>query len=121
MVLCNGYVIDFMTPLFPETCEASGYPFIVQRHMFQKRWADMAPSHEQLNRAGDFHFVPNPELTSELLQSFFHNPASRDLVNICLHWFKKPPKSIVSQLHMQNDLGKISRIRLQSGLVSGMW
>ncbi|GKS73255.1 DUF2026 family protein [Acidovorax sp. SUPP950] len=121
LVLCDGYAIDFMAPLFPETCKAAGHPFIAQRRMFQKRWADMAPSHEHLDRAGDFHFVPNPELTADLLQSFFKKPASGDLVNVCLHWFSKPPKSILPELNMQNDLGEITRIRLQNSVVSGVW
>lgn len=121
MVLCDGYAIDFMAPIFPETSNASAHPLIAQRRMFQKRWADMAPSHEHLECAGDFHFVPNPELTSELLQSFFKKPASEDLVNVCLHWFNKPPKSIRSEMRMQDDLGGITRIRLQNSMVSGVW
>ncbi|WP_041190633.1 DUF2026 family protein [Burkholderia pseudomallei] len=120
-VLCDGYAIDFMTPVFPETCKAAGHPFIAQRRMFQKRWADMAPSHEHLDREGDYHFIPNPELTTDLLRSFFKKPASGDLVNICLHWYRKPPKSILPELQMQNDLGEVTRIRLQNCVVSGAW
>lgn len=121
MVLCDGYAVDFMAPVFPETCKAAGYPFIAQRRMFQKRWADMAPSHEHLEREGDFHFVPNAELTADLLQSFYKQPASWDLVNICLHWYKRPPKPILSEFHMHSDLGEITRMRLQSSSVSGVW
>jgi hypothetical protein len=121
LVLCDGYAVDFMAPTFPETCKAAGYPFIAQRRMFQKRWADMAPSHEHLDRAGDFHFAPNPELTADLLQSFFKKPAAGDLVKVCLHWYQRPPKSILSELNMQNDLGEVTRIRLQNRAVSGVW
>lgn len=65
-VQCDGYVIDFMTPIFPETCPAAGHPFIAPRRMFQTKWVDMAPSHEHLDREGDFHLVPNPGLTINL-------------------------------------------------------
>jgi len=121
MVLCDGYAIDFMAPIFPETCEAAGHPLIAQRRMFQKRWTDMAPSHEHLGRAGDFHFVPNPGLTTDLLQCLFEKPASEDLVKVCLDWYQRPPKSILPELLMLNDLGEVTRIRLQNSVVSGVW
>ncbi|MBP0714337.1 DUF2026 family protein [Burkholderia sola] len=120
-VLCDGYAIDFMTPVFPETCKAEGHPFIAQRRIFQKRWADMAQSHEHLDCEGDYYFVPNPELTADLLESFFKKPAGGDLVNVCLHWYRKPPKSILPELQMQNDLGEVIRIKLQNCTVSGAW
>lgn len=120
-VQCDGYVIDFMAPIFPETCAAGGHPFIAPRRMFQKKWVDMAPSHEHLGREGDFHLVPNSGLTINLRQSFLKKPAGADLVNICLHWYRRPPKSILPELQMQNDLGEITRIRLGNATVAGVW
>lgn len=120
-VQCEGYVIDFMAPMFPETCASSGHPFTAPRRMFQKRWSDMAPSHEHLDHEGDFHLVPNPELTVDLRRSFLQKPASADLVNICLHWYKRPPKSIAPELLMQNDLGEVTKIRLKTVAVSATW
>lgn len=120
-IQCDGYVIDFMAPLFPEVCTAAGHPFIAPRRMFQKKWTDMAPSHEHLDREGDFHLVPNSELTISLRQSFLNKPAGADLVNVCLHWYKRSPKSIRSELQMQNDLGEITKIRLGNAAVAGVW
>ena len=120
-VQCDGYVIDFMAPIFPETCAAAGHPFIAPRRMFQKKWVDMAPSHEHLDREGDFHLVPTPGLTIDLRQSFLKKPAGADLVNVCLHWYKRPPKAILPELQMQNDLGEITKIRLGNVAVAGVW
>lgn len=120
-VQCDGYVIDFMAPIFLETCAAAGHPFIVPRRMFQKKWVDMAPNHEHLYREGDFHLVPNPTLTIDLRQSFLKKPAGADLVNVCLHWYRRPPKVILPELQMQNDQGEITRIRLGNIAVSGAW
>ena len=120
-VQCDGYVIDFMAPIFPETCAAVGHPFITPRRMFQKKWVDMAPSHEHLDREGDFHLVPNPGLTIDLRHSFLKKPAGADLVNVCLHWYRRPPKSILPELMMQNDLGEITRIKLGIVAVAGAW
>jgi hypothetical protein len=44
-VQCDGYIIDFMAPIFPETCASSGHPFTAPRRMFQRKWIDMVPSH----------------------------------------------------------------------------
>lgn len=53
-IQCDENVIDFMAPMFPEACTSAGHPFIAPRRMFQKKWADMAPSHEHLDQEGDF-------------------------------------------------------------------
>ena len=120
-IQCDEYVIDFMAPMFPEACTSAGHPFIAPRRMFQKKWADMASSHEHLDQEGDFHLVPNPELTVNLRQSFLKKPAGADLVNVCLHWYRRPPKSILPELRMQNDLGEVTRIKLNNSAVSGAW
>ncbi|MFC5522554.1 DUF2026 family protein [Polaromonas jejuensis] len=120
-VQCDGYVIDFMTPIFPDVCVSSGHPFTAPGRMFQKRLSGMAPSHQHLYKEGDFYLVPNPELTVDLRRSFLQKPASADLVNICLHWYRKPPKPILPELHMQNDLGEVTQIKLSHVGVSGAW
>ncbi|MDP3326265.1 DUF2026 family protein [Hydrogenophaga sp.] len=74
-----------------------------------------------LDHEGDFHLVPNPELTFDLRRSFLQKPASADLVNICLQWYKRPPKSIAPEFLMQNDLGEVTKIRLKTAAVSATW
>ena len=81
----------------------------------------MAPSHEHLDKAGDFHVVRNPELAAELLQSFYKKPAGSDLVNICTHWYRRPPYAIAPQMTMGDDLGRLIRIQLANSPVSGAW
>lgn len=118
---CAGYVIDFMAPIFPANCAAAGHPFMAPARTFQKPLAAMAPSHEHLDRAGDFHVLPNPELTAELLQSFYRKPAGSDLVDICAHWYRRPPFAIAPHMAMRDDLGKVTRIELTSTPVTGAW
>lgn len=118
---CGGYVIDFMAPLFPDNSAAAGHPFIAPSRMFQKRLEAMSASHEHLDRPGDFYLAPNPELGAELLASFYQRPASADLVNICTQWYRRPPRAIPSETLMQDDLGAITRIKLKSSPVSGVW
>lgn len=120
-VQCDGYIVDFMAPIFPETCAAFGHPFIPPRRMFQRKLTNMALSHEHLDQEGDFYLTPNLELTTNMHKSFLQKPANLDLVNICLSWYRRPPKPIVSELQIQNDLGKTIRIKLENTSVSGTW
>lgn len=118
---CNGYVVDFMAPLFPIACAAASRPFEAPCRMFQKPMTTMASSHEHLDEPGDFHLLPNAELTADLVQSFFRRPAGSDLVNICRHWYRRPPKAIAPEMMMRDDLGAVTRIKLKSSPVSGAW
>jgi hypothetical protein len=120
-VQCDGYIVDSMAPIFPETCASSGHPFTAPRRMFQRKFIHMSPSHEHLNKEGDFYLVPNPELIVDLRKSFLQNPANTDLVDVCLHLYKRPPKPILPDQQIQNDLGEIIRIKLKNTPVSGAW
>lgn len=120
-VQCDDYVIDFMTPILPEMCKAAGHSFTAPRHMFQKKWSDMAPTHEHLDREGDFYLLPNLDLTVDLRNTFLQKPANTDLVNVCLHWYKRPPRAILPKLMMHNDLGELTKIRLKNTAVAGVW
>lgn len=120
-VTCSGYAVDFMAPLFPESCAAAGHPFLAPSHMFQKRLESMAASHEHLDAPGDFHLLPNPELAAELQQSFYKKPAGSDLVNVCRAWYRRPPRTLASPMMMRDDLGQVTRINLKSTPMSGVW
>lgn len=118
---CAGYVIDFMAPLFPENSAAAGHPSIAPSRMLQKRLEAMSISHEHLDQPGDFYLESNSALAADLLQSFYRKPAGSDLVNICKHWYRRPPRAIASETLMQDDLGIVTRIKLKSSPVSGVW
>jgi hypothetical protein len=65
--------------------------------------------------------VPNLVLIIDLRKSFLQNPVSVDLVDVCLHWYRRPPKSMLPELQIQNDLGKTIRIKLKNTSVSAAW
>lgn len=120
-VQCDGYIIDFMAPVFQELLAAAGHPLPVPRLMFQKNLARMNASPQALAAAGDFWLAPNLELTRELLQQFMGKPALTNLSQVCIEWFRKPPKTMPDDLALQGEEGQISRVQLNQMAVNGVW
>lgn len=81
----------------------------------------MSKSHMELIKEGDFYLEPNVALTQELLGRFSESMAASDLANICMHWFKKPPKQIKKSFQMINDLRELTDIELTTLSVTGVW
>jgi hypothetical protein len=89
--------------------------------MFQKKLEKMCSSPYDLQQEGDFYVKPNVELTqSRLMESLeYHNDSN--LLNICLHWFKKPPRKMDLKLSALNEMGRIVTINLNTIKISGEW
>ena len=121
MVACDGYLIDFMTPIFPETAASSNYAFLPPARSFQRRIETMKPSPADLVRDGDFFFDPNMELTDSLLRKVVENQFLSDVIQGCSDWYRRPPKTIPAVLTIGNEKGQMSQVRLQDATVSGAW
>lgn len=120
-VQCDGYVLDFMAPLYQELLASAGHPLAVPRRMMQKDLGRMSPSVQALAAPGDFFLASNLELTRELLQQFMAKKALTNLSQLCLEWFRKPPKAMPDDLALQAADGEVSRIRLQLTSIDGVW
>lgn len=120
-VECNGYVVDFMAPLFHESLRASGHQCSIPRRMFQRPIDQMDPMFTHFTHEGAFHLVPDLEQSKAMLANFNARPASTDLANVCSSWYKRPPKRIRDTLDMQDDLGKITKLKLHGPEISGVW
>ncbi len=120
-VQCDGYALDFMAPVFQELLDSAGHPLPVPRRMFQKDLGRMSPAVQALAVPGDFYLAPNLELTRELLQQFMAKKALTNLSQLCLEWFRKPPKAMPDDLALQGADGEVSRIRIQPTAIEGVW
>jgi hypothetical protein len=70
---------------------------------------------------GDFSLTPNLALTRELLQQFMGKAALSNLSQVCVDWYRKPPKELDSDLLMQGAEGPGTRIKLSRLQVTGVW
>jgi len=117
----DGYLLDFTAPLYREYTEQAGKKCLIPRKMFQKKLTLMAASYHELQQEGDFYVQANSELTaSRLLESVEHHK-NENLLNLCLHWFKKPPRKIDLTMTVMNQMGKIETINLNTIKISGKW
>ena len=70
---------------------------------------------------GAFHLVPDLEQSKAMLANFNARPASTDLANICVSRYKRPPKRINETFDIQDDLDKITKLKLNGPELSGVW
>lgn len=118
---CEGYIVDFMAPLFPESLQASGAAGSCSRKMFQKSLPSMADSPLLMHSPGDFYLLPNVELTREILNEFISSVENTDAVKTCAHWYKKPPKEIMRQMSVPGREGTTTHLRLSDISLTGVW
>lgn len=123
-VECNGYVIDFMSPVFQENLRTySGCTSTIPRRMLQKPIAQMTSvsSLSSNPKEGAFCLVQSTERTESMKRSFSSKPSSGDFANICDYWYRRPPKNIDGYLDMRNDLGEVVRLALHGPEINGSW
>lgn len=120
-VQCKDYAIDFTSPVYHESFSKIGCSHSIPRKMFQKHMSRMSKSPSELMKEGDFYLQPNINLTNDLLVDFSSSFAATDLANICIEWFQRAPKKILPELSMINDLGEVTKMKLNNMKLSGMW
>lgn len=119
-VQTESHLIDFMSPIYMES--AGGHPQgrAVERKMFQKAISQEASDPSSVVCPGDYFSLPNLDLTDELVDGLLSRPTSTDLLLAVDHWFEKYPRRM-DDLSLKDDLGRVSKLRLQAPLVSGAW
>lgn len=120
-IVCEGHVMDFMAPLFPESLKAFRPNGNCSRKMFQKPLSAMAESPFLMKSPGDFYMLPDVNLTKQVVQDFYNNHFASDLLNICALWYKKPPKNIERQCAVQGDNGSVVNLTLSGLSLIGSW
>lgn len=118
---CEGTIIDLMAPIFHESVASAGRKERVVRKSFQKPVSRMSDSPYNLTREGDFFLHRDPALTMELIQTFMQKPANADLVNVCEHWYRRPPKPIQPTIQMGSNDGSVATIHLKDIKLEGAW
>lgn len=115
----QDHIIDFTAPVYQKYFDKMGSPIAVPNKMFQKRKSDMLSSYKTFSEDGDYFVQGNRNITKTLLSR--QSPALGDLADICLHWYKSPPRKMNESMTITNDLGEVSNISLTPVRVSGAW
>lgn len=120
-VQCNNWVLDFTSPLFQEMFALCGLEKKCGRRMFQKPESEMCESLSELSKPGHFLYGGNQELTNQLVDGFFSRQAYKDILNICLQWYKPMPKRMQEVIGVGDSKGNIMQTRLSPIQLTGAW
>lgn len=122
-VECNGFVLDFMSPIFRESIQSSGasLPVVPPRLMFQRRRCEESTDFADMRRAGDFLLVPNLQLTHELVDNLDAKPHTSDLIEICKHYYKKPPEPWAKGMAIGDSKEGPKPLAIRAPDVVGKW
>ncbi len=120
-VQTETHIIDFMAPIFPETFAHLAGGLTLPRKMLQRPITTEAQSVTGLQAVGDFITLPDPDLTTSLVDGFFAKPANEDLLRVAEAWFGSRLGKQKPRLKMQNDLGEVYDLSLPRSVATGAW
>lgn len=120
-VQTQTHIIDFMSPIFPETFAEAMPGTVFPRKMLQRPIATEAANLDALQVTGDFITLPDPELTESLIDNFLDKAVSADLLLIAEKWFGSPRAKQPQTFAMMNDLGEVQRLALPTSVATGSW
>ena len=117
----GDYIIDFTAPLYRKLLAEYEMPSVIERKMFQKPISDTSPSPNEVSNAGSFFLASNSILESQLMNEFFMKQTNKDLMEICLDWFKPYPKKMDVVVHIGDGKGDINTAKLSPFSITGAW
>lgn len=117
-VECDGWLIDFMAPIMGVGLREDGHDWNVPRRMLQKRLADGKASPGEIQHEGEFFIGHDRALAESLIDG--QSVQFHDLMNVCLKWFRKPPKPLKS-IAMADSQGPTKTLVARAPSIEGFW
>jgi len=115
---CNGWLIDFMAPIYGHSAKEDGAGFFVPARMMQKKLITTCEHPEALGQSGDIWCRHDPDLVNELIDA---QPALfGDLLSTCSAWFRRPPRAL-AQLALADSQGPAKKLELRAPAIVGAW
>ena len=120
-VEAKGWLIDFMAPTFPELYKKSGKKNSIPSNMLQKPLGKMALSVNSLEKSGDFYLEYSAVTTAKKMSILSSSPAYSDLAEICVQWYRKPPKKMIKEITIKDQNGQNMSTSLKGRTIVGAW
>jgi hypothetical protein len=115
---CDGWLIDFMAPIMGTALREDGVTWNVPRRMLQKRLEDQKDNLSEIQHVGDFFTMHDRSLTEALIDG--QSIQFEDLTNICLTWFRRPPKPL-KELAMGDTHAAPKKLMARAPTIEGVW
>lgn len=114
----QDHFIDFTAPIYTDYPNT---PNITSRLMFQKPHTSMSPSHVELDKAGDFYFHPNIDLTKQQLQRGVESTKLQDFAEIAMQLTYTSKKKLLKTMTIQASDGEVIKLSASSLGLTGSW
>ena len=119
---CLEYGIsDVCRSPYPEAFQDVQQEVVIPRRMLQKRLSDEAPDLNQLNKAGDYFTMPDPELSERLINRVLARPINTDIIHIAETWFGTRRGKQKPSLTIGSNDGLVRDLRLPATTARGPW
>lgn len=115
---CDGWIVDFMAPMFPDNAAERGLSLRVPSRMLQLPRTNLT-DRNGLQRAGGIVLIPNPALTAELIVGMVRHRKVRDMAERCATWFRKPPAAMETPQKSDGDGDHVLLFRTPA--LEGAW
>lgn len=118
-VECDGWLVDFMAPIMGVAFKEDGASVPVPGRMLQKPLAESKPHPNAIQHEGEFFYESSPSVAGTVLDS--QGVEFGDLVNVCLTWYRKPPKSLPAVALGGTDVTNPKPLVLKAPAITGVW
>lgn len=117
-VECDGWLIDFMAPIMGDALRKDGRDWVIPRYMLQKRLESRMPTLGDIQHVGDFFVEHDSALAGSLVDG--HGQMAEDLMDVCLSWFRRPPRSLKA-MALGGTHGEPIEVKLRAPFIEGVW
>lgn len=120
-VQTKSHLIDFMAPIYREAFAEAQMVTELPRKMMQRPLDEESPSFEAFQRAGDYRYYPDLELTDQLFEHFCMRPINTDLIEIAIAWFGDRNAAQAPTFMMRDGKGRMTQLELATTIASDAW
>ena len=119
---CKGYVIDLLSPLFPENVAEIDPSVTIPRRAFMRPRVAMSLNlPARGDTPGTFLLIPDEACRANMIKTFMARPMLGDLLHVCTTWYQRPPKKMQSEFQIRDDRGKVTTLRRKDIGIKGLW
>jgi hypothetical protein len=119
----DGWFIDFSSPLYREMVESVGGQRHYSRKMFQRPLTQSCATLSEVGSTEGTFFcqADDSALVREHVGGFIDADMYRDILKICLQWYRRHPKKMLDTIGVADQHGRTQPVRLSTMRLDGAW
>jgi hypothetical protein len=117
-VECDGWLIDFMSPIMGAALKEDGRDNNIPRRMLQKHLGEREAALGNIQHIGEYFIRHDAALVENLLDA--QGVQFANLMSICMSWFRRPPEPMAS-LAMGESHGSPRLLVARAPSIEGVW